>query len=56
MTEKKILNDMERMENNRQIAESYYNVYSKKTVKDGAVYDKWVYAPNATLVSLFWKQ
>ena len=48
MTEKKILNDMERLEKNRQIAESYYIVYSKKTVKDGAVYDKWVFAPNAT--------
>ena len=48
MSEKKILNDMERLEKNRQIAESYYIVYSKKTVKDGAVYDKWVFAPNAT--------
>ena len=47
MAEKKILNDMERIEKNRQIAESYYAVYSKKTVKDGAVYDKWVFAPHA---------
>ena len=48
MAEKKILNDMERMEKNKQIAESYYDVYSKKAVKDGAVYDKWVFAPHAT--------
>ena len=48
MAEKKILTDMERIEKNRQIAESYYAVYSKKTVKDGAVYDKWVFAPHAT--------
>ena len=48
MSEKKILNDMGGLEKNRQIAESYYIVYSKKTVKDGAVYDKWVFAPNAT--------
>ena len=48
MAEKKILNDMERMEKNKQIAESYYDVYSKKAVKDGAVYDKWVFSPHAT--------
>ena len=48
MSEKKILNDIERIEKNKQIAESYYAVYSKKTVKDGAVYDKWVFAPHAT--------
>jgi len=50
MAEKKVLNDMERIEKNRQIALSYYTVYDKKTVKDGAVYEKWVYAPHAT----FW--
>ena len=48
ITGKKILNDLERMKKNRKIAESYYAVYSKKTVKDGAVYDKWVFAPHAT--------
>ena len=38
MSEKKILNEKERIERNKQIAESYYKVYSKKTAKDGAAY------------------
>ena len=48
MSDKKILNDMERIERNRQIAESYYSVYKRKEVKDGAIFESWVYAPHAT--------
>lgn len=45
--EKKVLTDLERIENNRAIAMSYYSVYDKTSVKDGSVYDAWVYAPHA---------
>ena len=45
--EKRILNEKERIERNMQIAESFYKIYSKKIAKDGAVYEKWVYSPNA---------
>ncbi len=41
------LNDQQRIENNRRIAEAYYGAYDKKAVKDGATYDNWVYAPHA---------
>ena len=45
--EKKILTDLERIENNRKIAMSYYAAYDKKAVKDGATYETWKYAPKA---------
>ena len=45
--EKKILSDVERIDKNRRIAEAYYAAYNKQAVKDGAVYDEWIYAPHA---------
>ena len=45
--EKRVLTDRERYENNAKIAQSYYSAYDKKAVKDGAVYDAWVYASRA---------
>ena len=47
LAEKKVLTDLERIANNRAIAESYYRAYDKKAVKDGAVYETWKYAPHA---------
>lgn len=46
--DQRILTDMERIENNRAIAESYFHAYDKKAVKEGAVYDTWHYAPHAS--------
>ena len=45
--EKKILSDVERIGRNRRSAEAYYAAYNKQAVKDGAVYDEWIYAPHA---------
>lgn len=45
--EKRILSDMERIDKNRRIAEAYYAAYNKQAVKDGTVYDEWIYAPHA---------
>lgn len=45
--EKKNLSNEERIANNAAIADSYYHAYDKKAVKDGAVYDVWVFAPHA---------
>lgn len=42
------LNAIVRIDKNRKIAEAYYHAYDKKTVKDGASYENWVYAPHAT--------
>ena len=46
-TKKKVLTDLERIANNKAIAESYFQSYDKKAVKDGAVYETWKYAPHA---------
>ena len=46
-TEKKVLTNLGRIENNGAIAMSYYSVYDKTSIKDGGVYDAWVYAPHA---------
>lgn len=45
--ERTILTDAERIENNRNIAMSYYAAYDKKAVKDGATYESWKYASHA---------
>ncbi len=46
--EKKILTDMERIANNKAIAEAYISVYDETSVKDGSTYEGWRYAPHAT--------
>ena len=43
----KELTNEERIANNRAIADSYYQAYDKKAVKNGAVYDVWQFAPHA---------
>ena len=42
------LTERERIEKNERIARAYYAAYDKKAVKDGAVYEDWVYAKGAT--------
>ena len=51
MSEKKILNEKERIERNKQIAESYYKVYSKKLQKM-ALFMKNGFMPQMQLIGL----
>lgn len=37
----------ERIRRHRRMAESYHRAYMNRTVKDGATYDEWVFAPHA---------
>ncbi|MBN1952202.1 MAG: hypothetical protein JW801_13460 [Bacteroidales bacterium] len=46
MTKKK-LSLYEKIVHHRRMAESYFNAYSKKVVKDGATYDEWKFADDA---------
>lgn len=54
--ERRKLTDMERIANNRAIAESYFHAYDKKAVKEGAVYDTWHYAPHAEYWSPYFRR
>lgn len=45
---KKKLDEKERTALTRRLAESYIAAYDKKAVKDGATYDDWVFASDAT--------
>lgn len=42
------LNLEERINLHRRMAESYFNAYSKKVVKDGATYEEWKFSDDAT--------
>jgi hypothetical protein len=42
------LNLEERINLHRRMAESYFNAYSKKAVKDGATYEEWKFSDDAT--------
>ena len=41
----------ERLQHHKAMAESYHSAYTKQSVKDGATYDEWKFAPDATYFS-----
>ena len=45
---KKSLTPEEKIARNRQIAQEYYKAYDKESVKNGASYESWVFAPHAS--------